>query len=88
MNSYYVYILECSDKTLYTGWTNNIEKRIEEHNNGRNGAKYTRGRRPAKVVYVETCPSLSDALKRESLIKQLSRKQKLSLIENKAGSIS
>jgi putative endonuclease len=88
MSRHYVYILECSDKTLYTGCTNNIEKRIQEHNSGKAGAKYTRARRPAKVVYIETCPGLSDALKRESLIKQLSRKQKLSLIEIKAGSKS
>ena len=77
MSSYYVYLLECSDKTLYTGWTNNIEKRIQEHNNGTCGAKYTRARRPIKLVYVETYSSLSDALKRESQIKKLSRKQKL-----------
>jgi len=84
MNNY-VYILECSDKTLYTGSTNNIEKRIKEHNNGKSGAKYTRARRPVKLVYVETCSTLSNALKREAQIKKLSRAQKLLLIRNSTG---
>jgi putative endonuclease len=77
MSGYYVYLVECSDKTLYTGWTNNIEKRIHEHNNGTCGAKYTRTRRPIKLVYVEKYLTLSDALKRESQIKKLSYEQKL-----------
>jgi putative endonuclease len=81
MNNY-VYILECSDKTLYTGTTNNIEKRIQEHNNTRTGAKYTRTRRPLKLVYVEACSTPSIALKREAEIKKLSRAQKLLLIRN------
>ncbi len=80
MSGHYVYILECSDKTLYTGWTGNIEKRVREHNNGKYGAKYTKSRRPVKLVYVEACASLSDVLKREAQIKRLSRKEKLSLI--------
>ena len=79
MGRYYVYILECSDKTLYTGWTNNVEKRIREHNNGKWGARYTRTRRPVKLVRVETCSTLSDALRRELQIKGLSREQKLRL---------
>ena len=79
MNSY-VYILECSDKTLYTGTTNNLETRLHEHNNTRAGAKYTRGRRPVKLVYVEVCSTPSIALKREAEIKKLSREQKLLLI--------
>ena len=81
MSSYYVYILQCSDKTLYTGWTKNIEKRIQEHNNGRCGAKYTRTRRPIKLVYMETFSTLSDALKREAQIKKLSHEQKLKKIK-------
>jgi len=81
--SYYVYILECSDRTLYTGFTTNIEKRIEDHNGGRVGAKYTRSRRPVKLVYVQTCRTLSDALKREAEIKRLSRAKKLLLTENR-----
>jgi putative endonuclease len=82
MNHYYVYILECSDRTLYTGWTHDIENRIKEHNNGKNGARYTRSRRPVKLVYIESCLSLSDALTREAGIKKLSRVQKMQLIEN------
>jgi len=77
----FVYILECSDKTLYSGWTNNMEKRLQEHNEGKGGAKYTRGRRPVRLVYREPCPTKSDALKREREIKKLSRAQKLLLIE-------
>ena len=80
MNHYYVYILECSDKTFYTGWTKNIEKRIQEHN-GKDGAKYTRSRRPVKLVYAETYPSLSEALRREAGIKKLSRGEKVGLIQ-------
>jgi putative endonuclease len=82
MNHYYVYILECSDETLYTGCTRDIEKRVKEHNNGRNGAKYTRSRRPVKLVYVETCSTLSDAFKAEVRIKKLSKARKMRLIEN------
>jgi len=80
MNGYHVYILECSDKTLYTGWTNNLEKRIQEHNNGKDGAKYTRTRRPVRLVCAETCSCLSEALKREIQIKRMSRFGKLELI--------
>ena len=82
MNHYYVYILECSDKTFYTGSTHNIEKRIEEHNNGKKGARYTRSRRPVKLVYVEACSTLSDAFKAEVRIKKLSKARKMRLIEN------
>jgi len=78
--SFYVYILECSDKTLYTGWTNNMERRVQEHNYGKVGARYTRSRRPVKPVYIEACSTLSDALKREAQIKRLSRRQKLRLL--------
>jgi putative endonuclease len=78
---FFVYILECSDKTLYTGWTNNIERRVREHNHGKTGARYTRSRRPVKAVYVEIYSTLSGALKREARIKKLSRIQKLQLIK-------
>lgn len=77
----YVYILECSDKTLYTGWTNDINKRIERHNSGK-GAKYTRGRLPVKLIYFELLDNKSLALKREIEIKKLSKKDKLLLINN------
>lgn len=76
----YVYILECADGTLYTGWTTDIQKRVQTHNAGK-GAKYTRSRRPVKLVYTETFESKSDALRREYQIKQLSRAQKLSLLK-------
>ena len=73
---YYVYLVECRDKSLYCGITNDLEKRIEKHNNG-TGAKYTRSRRPVKLVYVEEYPTKSLALKREYQIKQMSREQKI-----------
>ena len=77
----YTYILICSDNTLYTGWTNNLEKRLKDHNSGK-GAKYTKSRLPVEVVYYETFDTKVEAMKREYAIKQLSRKEKLLLIEN------
>lgn len=82
--SWFVYIVECSDYTLYTGITNNFEKRIKEHNEG-SGAKYTKSRRPVKVVYKETHSTRSSALKREYKIKKMSRKKKLDLVKLYAG---
>jgi len=73
---YYVYILRCSDNTLYTGITNDIEKRLNQHNHTSTGAKYTRTRRPVELVYSEQCESKSIALKRELEIKKLSKSQK------------
>lgn len=75
----YVYIVECNDNTLYTGWTNNLEKRIKAHNDGK-GAKYTQGRRPVKLVYFEEFETKQEALKREWFIKHLSRKEKMDII--------
>ena len=75
----YIYIVRCSDDTLYTGWTTNIEKRIKCHNSGK-GAKYTRCRLPVELAYFETFEDKSTALKREYEIKQLSRDKKLLLI--------
>lgn len=75
----YTYILKCSDSTLYTGWTNNLEKRIKDHNDGK-GAKYTKARRPVELVYYEQFECKEDAMKREYAIKQLTRKQKENLI--------
>jgi len=86
MRGYYVYIAECSDNTLYTGWTLDVEKRVREHNNGKSGAKYTKSRRPVKLVYIEKCASLSEVLKREAQIKRLSRKEKLFLISEEGQS--
>lgn len=78
---WYVYILECNDSTLYTGITNNLEKRIEQHNHGQEAAKYTRVRRPVKYVYQEPQCNRSEATKREMEIKKLSRIKKLQLIK-------
>ena len=77
---HYVYILRCSDGSLYTGWTTDLAHRLEAHNEGA-GAKYTRSRRPVELVYHEVFDSRSTALKREAAIKRLSRKEKLALIE-------
>ncbi|MGO1469723.1 MAG: GIY-YIG nuclease family protein [Tissierella sp.] len=77
---FYTYILKCSDNTLYTGFTNDIEKRLITHNKGI-GAKYTRGRLPVKLVYKEKFNTKSEALKREHFIKKLSRKKKIELIK-------
>jgi putative endonuclease len=76
---YFVYILQCSDETLYTGITTDISRRITEHNTSAKGAKYTRLRRPVKLVYSEECRDRSEASKREYAIKHLTRKEKLSL---------
>ena len=75
----YVYIVECSDGTFYTGWTNNLEKRIYMHSNGM-GAKYTKGRGPVKLMYYEEFENKKDAMKREYEIKKLTRKAKILLI--------
>ncbi|MGL5823157.1 MAG: GIY-YIG nuclease family protein [Sarcina sp.] len=75
----YVYVLECADGTLYTGWTNNIDERLKKHNCGK-GAKYTRARLPVKLRYFEEFNTKSDAMKREYSIKKLTREKKLKLI--------
>lgn len=78
---HYVYILLCSDDTLYTGYTNNLEKRIQQHNESKEGAKYTRSRRPCKLVYHEEFDDKSEALKREYFIKhKMMKSEKLALI--------
>ncbi len=76
----YVYMVECADGTLYTGWTNNLEKRIKAHNQGKGGAEYTRTRRPVHLVYYEGYATREEAMRREYQIKQLSRKEKLELM--------
>ena len=76
---WWVYILRCADGTLYTGMTDDTERRVAAHNAGK-GAKYTRGRGPATLVYRELCATRSEALKRESAIKRLPREKKLQLI--------
>ncbi len=75
---YHVYIFKCHDGTLYTGSTNDLQKRLETHNLGK-GAKYTRGRLPVKLVYSESFTTKGEALKREIALKSLSRKEKLLL---------
>ena len=77
----YVSILRCNDDSLYTGWTNNLEKRIKAHSDGK-GAKYTRARVPVELVYFEVFEDKIEAMKREYAIKQLKRKEKLELIKN------
>ncbi len=77
----YTYILKCADGTLYCGWTNDLEKRIKTHNDGK-GAKYTRSRLPVSLVYYEKFESSVEAQKREREIKKLSRSEKLNLIKN------
>ena len=79
---FFVYLLRCSDNSLYCGWTTDLEKRIEAHNSGR-GAKYTKSRRPVELVYYEECESKSAAMKREWFIKhKMTREEKLKLISN------
>jgi len=78
--SYFVYILECTDQTLYTGITTDIDKRLEEHNTSDKGAKYTKARRPVRLLYSESSADRSSASKREYAIKKLTRSEKLELI--------
>ena len=80
--TYFIYILECSDRTLYTGSTNDLEKRVKIHNTANAGAKYTHSRRPVRLVYTENLRDVSSALKREREIKKLTRKKKLELISS------
>lgn len=75
----YTYIVKCSDGTFYTGWTNDLTRRMEAHNQGR-GAKYTKARRPVTLIYYETFEKKEEAMKREYAIKRLSRKEKEELI--------
>lgn len=76
----YTYILQCSDGSYYTGWTNNLEKRIQDHNAGK-GAKYTKPRRPVALIYYETFETKEDAMRREYAIKQMTRGEKEKLIK-------
>ena len=75
------YILKCSDNSLYTGWTNDIKHRLKMHNEGK-GAKYTRGRGPVELVYLEEFDTKQEAMSKEAKIKRLTRKEKLLLKEN------
>lgn len=75
----YTYIVKCSDGTYYTGWTNDIKKRVKAHNEGK-GAKYTKPRRPVELAYYEAYETKEEAMRREWEIKQLSRKEKEELV--------
>lgn len=79
----YTYILECKDGSFYTGWTNNLEKRLKEHNEGR-GAKYTKPRRPVVLAYYEAFETKEEAMRREYEIKQMTRKEKEILIQHES----
>jgi len=77
--AYYCYIVKCADGSYYTGWTTDTERRVKQHNAGQ-GARYTRARRPVKLVYVENQPDRASAMQREYAIKKFSRAQKKALI--------
>lgn len=76
----YTYILKCQDGSLYTGWTNDLEKRVQVHNAGK-GAKYTKTRRPVELVYWEEYETKNEAMKREYAIKHMSRREKEKLVK-------
>jgi len=80
-NMYHLYILKCADNTLYTGITVNLDRRIEEHNNSKLGSKYTKARRPVRLVYSKKYRNRSTASKEENRIKQLTREKKIELIK-------
>ena len=81
IKKFYVYILECADKTLYTGYTNDLEKRLKAHNEGK-GAKYTKNRLPVKIVYHEEFDDKKEAMSREWFIKhRMTREEKVKLIK-------
>ena len=76
---HFVYMVECADGTIYTGWTTDLERRMQSHSNG-TGAKYTKGRGPVRLLYSEAFPTKGEALRREMQIKKLKREKKLELI--------
>ena len=75
-----MYVVRCSDESLYCGVTTDLDRRIHEHNNTSKGAKYTRSRRPVELVYAGQCDDRSDALKKEWRFKALKRSEKISLL--------
>lgn len=79
MKKFYFYIAECADGTLYCGQTNDLAKRLEEHNSGK-GAKYTANRKPIKIIYSAKFSTRGAAMQREAEVKKLSRKEKLELV--------
>lgn len=87
MSDWTLYIIRCSDGSLYTGITTDLERRLEEHRNGR-GAKYFRGREALEVAYIEACSDRSQASRREAAIKSLSRAEKMRLVQSAGRRIS
>ena len=85
---YYLYVLQCNDKTLYTGITIDLERRVTEHNSSKAGAKYTKGRRPVKLVYVKKFIDRSTASRAEYHFKQLTRSKKLQLLNTSTDDLS
>jgi putative endonuclease len=81
---FFVYFLQCSDQSYYCGYTKDLSRRLTEHNDSKKGAKYTRAKRPVTLVYFEEYATLSEALKREYHLKQISNQEKQSLIQSKA----
>ena len=79
---YYVYILQCADQSLYTGYTKDIERRIREHNESNLGARYTKGKKPVKLIYSEKFQTIGEAMRREIEIKSWPREKKLALANN------
>ena len=77
----YTYMVQCADGSLYTGWTNCLQKRVKAHNEKCSGAKYTKAKRPVVLVYFEGYETKSQAMRREYEIKQLTRSQKLALLD-------
>jgi putative endonuclease len=77
----YTYMVQCADGSVYTGWTNCLQKRLKSHNEGKSGAKYTKAKRPVSFLYYETFQTKEEAMRREYQIKQLSRKEKLALAD-------
>lgn len=86
--SFFTYIVRCNDGSLYTGCTNNLEKRLKEHNEAKNGAHYTKIRRPVKLVHFEYYETLAAARKRETEIKKFRRDKKENLIKSERKGVS
>jgi putative endonuclease len=84
-STWYVYMLRCADNSLYTGVTNDLEKRLRQHNGQeKNGAKYTRARRPVNLALQESCPDRASAQRREAEIKRLSKADKEQLVKSRS----
>lgn len=79
---YFVYLVQCADLSLYCGYTKDLERRVAEHNDSKKGSKYTRAKRPVVLVYAEEHATLSEALKREYQIKQLTSQEKQALLKD------